>query len=340
VQVLDITINFYTDAEKDQLKSERKKEMQGLVKAFSYLDKDSDGRIDFRSFRAMLSHLRPDLSKFEVRLLHDISATRIDPYDPLNPPTLDVVDFLSIRKILGVRFAQRSLKRTQLKAFAELLFESRWYNIVIRICHAINGMLLASKASGWNVQFFELTHVLCLAVMVADIVFQSVHLGFINYMHLEGTASTIITVAQNVLTRFFVHFLPFFPEVAALLSPERIQIIVNVSDGLTAYVAMNQVPTLHKWMWTFLKMVPMLFDVSCFVFMNLYALTVILLELGLFDEPFDALLLTFRILLGSDWSGDMLRLVQIHGYFCSTKTNFTISPQCTMEFGTFKNCLN
>ena len=299
--VLDITINFYTDAEKDQLKSERKKELQGLVKAFSYLDPSGTGIISYREYKHLLSFLRPDVTPVESRLLYEISASREDPKNPLAPVRLDVIDFAHIRKILGIRFSRRS--RSTVVQAAGRLVATRGYSGLVFLACVANVLALGVKAvEGFSEQpLANQIHIATVCIMAVDLVLQSTDLGFQNFLHQEGTTAYLIVVVQNML----IH----------LLAPALPVKILNISDSITAYTVLVQNDTLHKWTWVFLKMMPMLFDVWCFVFMILFALTVILLEIGVSDSPYEALKLTFRILLGSDWSGTMFEAAQWGGVF-------------------------
>eukprot|EP00937_MAST-01D_sp_MAST-1D-sp2_P000319 g319.t1 len=93
--LLGITFDAYSAHTKSQVKSERIKELQGLTKAFAVVDTQKHGLLTIFQWKAIMSHLRPELDDIELCFLYDVLAGNGE---------VDCIDFYGMRKVLNYHF--------------------------------------------------------------------------------------------------------------------------------------------------------------------------------------------------------------------------------------------
>eukprot|EP00300_Choanocystis_sp_HF-7_P042993 c9633_g1_i2.p1 GENE.c9633_g1_i2~~c9633_g1_i2.p1 ORF type:complete len:880 (-),score=222.68 c9633_g1_i2:12-2651(-) len=312
---LDIVIKFYSAAEGDKLKDELNKELQGLTKAFSILDKHNEGLIGFREFRALMAHLRPDVTTlFRMELLYELIATRCDPDDPSGKLRIDVFDFFSMRDILGVNVHSQKAKRSPASLFARRITGSRVWAPMMTAITIANLFVLIFVASTdlWDSAANLVHFVLIVLVMGFDMGLSYLD-NSILFVTKRGNLVGVVVAAQNLVIRTIALFVWFGFVSFEWLPEERVWWAVAVSDAVTGFLITRKVELVAEWMWKFFGMAKMLVDLSSFVFMNLYFITVVTIELGLHDSPVTAMLVAFRVLMGSDWSSAMYEGMQVYG---------------------------
>lgn len=103
--IIGDTYNTFRSYVKKQLKKERMKEMQGLVKAFSALDENKNGLIPDLVWRECMMALNPELSQEAIALYYELISGGNE--------SISVLQFLSLRNILSFKlsFAKKSQHR-------------------------------------------------------------------------------------------------------------------------------------------------------------------------------------------------------------------------------------
>lgn len=95
--VLGATFDTFREFTKKQLKGERIKEMEGLVKAFAAVDVHKVGIISEPVFRALLSACNPHFTQEEKSLYYELASNG-------SPQGVTVLQFLNLREVLNYKF--------------------------------------------------------------------------------------------------------------------------------------------------------------------------------------------------------------------------------------------
>jgi len=123
--ILGDTYDTYKVMVKKQLKKERLKELQGLVKAFKALDHDRSGTISALVWSEAMHQYDSSLSEEAIALYFELIAQGAD--------VINVIQFTSLRKVLNFRLTIKS------KPMQRLLFPS--------LSHALKGCRSAMAAA-------------------------------------------------------------------------------------------------------------------------------------------------------------------------------------------------
>lgn len=95
--VLGHTFETFTAFTSKQVKKEKQKEMQGLVKAFTALDIDNTGYISEQVWSALLKNLNPRMQKEEIALYYELISGG-------NKSGIFIFQFLSLADVLSFKF--------------------------------------------------------------------------------------------------------------------------------------------------------------------------------------------------------------------------------------------
>lgn len=97
---LAATFDTFGKFTKKQVKTEKLKELQGLVKAFSVLDTNKEGSIYYPTWHALLKHLDPSYTNEQIALYFEISSEGND--------NISLLQFLELKNVLSFKFFPRS----------------------------------------------------------------------------------------------------------------------------------------------------------------------------------------------------------------------------------------
>lgn len=98
--LLGVTFDVFIEHTKSQLKSERLKEVKGLVKAFTHMDRENKGTMSRTMWMRFLGYLKPELTEFEKAMYFELASSFND--------DIDIISFLELRKVLSYHFVARS----------------------------------------------------------------------------------------------------------------------------------------------------------------------------------------------------------------------------------------
>lgn len=113
--IIGDTYETYKSLVKKQLKKEKMKEMQGLVKAFSALDHDKSGSISKYVWKEVLKKYDPSIPDEAIALYFELIAQGGD--------VVNVLQFLSLRRVLNFNLTLNSPKS---KIFGVNYFETKY----------------------------------------------------------------------------------------------------------------------------------------------------------------------------------------------------------------------
>ena len=70
--LLGVTFDVFIEHTKSQLKSERLKEVKGLVKAFTHMDREDKGVMSRTMWIKFLGYLKPEITEFEKAMYFEV----------------------------------------------------------------------------------------------------------------------------------------------------------------------------------------------------------------------------------------------------------------------------
>eukprot|EP00002_Diphylleia_rotans_P000523 TRINITY_DN10279_c0_g3_i2.p1 TRINITY_DN10279_c0_g3~~TRINITY_DN10279_c0_g3_i2.p1 ORF type:complete len:773 (-),score=147.75 TRINITY_DN10279_c0_g3_i2:308-2626(-) len=94
----------YTEQNKIQVRQDWRKEIKGLLKAFSYVDPLNSGVMSRSTWCNLMDHIRPESTKMEREVLFEMLSR----YDN----ELDIIDFLSLRSVLEFKFSSQGIRKS------------------------------------------------------------------------------------------------------------------------------------------------------------------------------------------------------------------------------------
>lgn len=320
--LLAMNVSFYMEYTEKQIRSERKKEWQGLMKAFSMIDKEAKGYFEYEQWVILASALIPG-SRSTHRFYFDL-------LDRDGNQLIDVFDFLDLREVLQLH-VKPVLKPPEPR-------ESSWW------------LHFAKRIRKWK-HYSRIQTILIVAnSIVACVTWRGIASKPLLIVTGINAAMIFLSLLELLLRMYADHPVLFFRKTRnkADLAIEVIAVVLiaialaDISRGITRLVA--NVALFSRLLWSthnarmglavFTRITPVMLYLTVFIAIVMYMFAVLGMQLFSGIEPKDpttayyhgynchmgfdsfgcTIWMLFQVLATNNWNSIMYAMMDLTGY--------------------------
>lgn len=308
--LMAVTYDVFLDNTRDQVKSERVKELNGLFKAFTILDDEETGKIGMKQFDVFLQCLKPLLSAPERRLYFELASLNSHQSD-----TVDVIDFLNLKEVLTYQFKFPERENSSLASSitavpsvfiscATTIVNHKNYELALVAATTADLLFLLLHDKMFEVDLANLSFV----ILIMDLVLRIAQKGsFLQFFKISSTHEQICFFAMFAhITLSLVHLTDRFDFIQ--IHRETILKVAHLFRITRCWRLLGLYKNLGRYFECFFGLIPVLIQTLSFALVIAYFFAMIGLQMyggkvDYFQDTKSAILTMVQIFFGADYGG-------------------------------------